>query len=80
MKGPLNDRNSFLSGSNLTPREIEILTYLSFGLTAKEVATLLYISTETVHTHRTSMKTKLAARNTAHLISRSYQKGVLIIK
>ena len=60
-------------------RQQEVLHLLAKGLTAKEIAHLLYISTETVHSHRSALIANLEAKNTAHLISKSYEEGYLMI-
>jgi len=44
-------------------RESEILTLLTQGMTNKEIAVHLYISTETVKTHVAHILRKLSARN-----------------
>jgi len=66
-----------MSKCKLSKREKEVLDLLSKGYTAKEVAVVLYISLDTVISHRISIKNKLKARNTAHMISISYQEGLL---
>ena len=55
----------------LSKKESEILQFLTEGLTTKEIASRLYISTRTVETHRANMLKKLDARNTAELISKA---------
>lgn len=57
----------------LTKREIEVLKCLSEGLTAKEIAEKMFISTRTVETHRANMMKKLDVKNTAELIKRAAQ-------
>lgn len=48
--------------SNLTPREEEILSYLSKGYLYKEIAAELFISIETVRTHIRKIYQKLQVR------------------
>ncbi len=57
----------------LTKREVEVLQLISEGLTTKEVAQQMFISTRTVETHRANMMKKLNVKNTAELIKRSAQ-------
>lgn len=47
----------------LSNREIEILSYLPYGLTDKEIASKLGISTRTVQTHVNRIFIKLGVRN-----------------
>lgn len=56
---------AFLS---LSAREVTVLSYLSYGLSAKEVAITLNVSSRTVDTFRTRALLKLRARNTADAV------------
>ena len=47
----------------LSNREIEILSYLPYGLTDKEIASKLGISNRTVQTHVNRIFIKLGVRN-----------------
>ncbi len=55
-----------------TRREKEVLNLLIEGFCAKEIARLLFISESTVITHKKNLKEKFKAKNTAELISKSY--------
>lgn len=57
--------DAFLS---LSAREVTVLAYLSYGLSAKEVAITLNVSSRTVDTFRTRALLKLRARNTADAV------------
>lgn len=61
----------------LTKRELEVLHYLAEGLTTKEIAQKMFISTRTVETHRANMLKKLDVKNTAELIKRATQLHLL---
>ncbi|MBW7838296.1 MAG: response regulator transcription factor [Chitinophagaceae bacterium] len=52
----------------LSPREIEIVKLIAEGLTNKEIAGRLFLSTVTVDTHRKNILAKLHLRNTASLV------------
>ncbi len=56
--------------ASLTSREQEIAGFIANGLTCKETATQLGISHRTVEVHRGRIMRKLAAKNTAELVSR----------
>jgi len=49
--------------SRLTPREIEVTTFIRNGNTSKEIAKTLNISLATVHKHRDTIRRKLGVRN-----------------
>ncbi|WP_020533806.1 response regulator [Flexithrix dorotheae] len=66
--------NMALEGSEpkkLSPKETEILEFISQGLTTKEIADKLFISTRTVETHRVNMMKKLDVKNSAELIKKA---------
>ena len=64
----------------ITPREQQVLHLIAYECTSKEIATQLYISTETVNTHRGNIKEKLSARNTAGMVRRGFELGLLELK
>ncbi|MGY5354464.1 response regulator [Wenyingzhuangia sp. IMCC45467] len=61
----------------LTKKESEILDFLAKGLTTKEIATKLYISTRTVETHRSNMLKKLEVKNTVELINKASNLNII---
>jgi DNA-binding NarL/FixJ family response regulator len=54
--------------SELSDREIEVLSHIAEGLTNKEVGKILNISGRTVETHRRNILAKLDLKNTAEMI------------
>lgn len=54
--------------SGLSQREHQILDLMVLGKTSKEIANILYISRNTVNTHRSNILRKCEAKNTADLI------------
>jgi DNA-binding NarL/FixJ family response regulator len=61
----------------LSGREAEVLESIALGLTTQEIAKKLFISKNTVETHRKNLLYKLSARNTAELITNAYKKGLI---
>jgi two-component system, NarL family, nitrate/nitrite response regulator NarL len=57
-----------LSSATLTPRETEIVRYISSGMTNQDIAQKLFLSTSTVDTHRKNILAKLNLKNTAALV------------
>ena len=64
----------------ITKREIEVLDLISKGFTSKEIADLLYISPETVMTHRTHLLNKMRVKNTALMIRKGFETGLLSLQ
>lgn len=58
-----------------SPREKEILNKLIQGKTSEEIAKELFISKETVNTHRRNMLSKCEVKNTIELVNLSVKNG-----
>ncbi len=71
------DRNYDELAAQITPRELEILQLIALGLTSQDIATKLFISKNTVETHRKNMLAKLNVNNTAALLKIAYKKGLV---
>ncbi len=61
----------------LSARERDVLHLIADGLTAKEVATELSISTKTVEAHRTSLMRKLGVRKATELVRYALRHGLI---
>ncbi|GJH40142.1 hypothetical protein RCZ04_06920 [Capnocytophaga sp. HP1101] len=61
----------------LTPREKEILTLASQGLSSKQIAEQLFISTYTVNRHRQNIREKFGAESLIEAIDIARRKGIL---
>ncbi|MEC3879673.1 response regulator transcription factor [Parapedobacter sp. 10938] len=61
--------DKFLNKFKLSPRELQIITLVSNGLTNNEIANKLFLSVHTVMTHRKNILHKLEVRNTAEMLS-----------
>lgn len=70
----LKDFNELVSSYNLTNRETEILELLSMGLTNKEIASQLFISTHTVRTHMDNIFNKLDVSSRTAVL---YKLGII---
>ena len=57
-----------IKDSSITTREKEVVYLLAKGFTCPKIADMLYISVNTVITHRNNIKRKLKVRNTCNLI------------
>jgi DNA-binding NarL/FixJ family response regulator len=61
----------------LTDREREVLRFVAEGLSTKEIASRLSISTRTVETHRAHLMRKLGIRSVARLTQFAIREGML---
>ena len=57
-------------------RELQILSKICEGLTAKEIGGELFISQGTVETHKRNLLLKLNARNTVDLAVQAVRRGI----
>ncbi|MBI3509870.1 MAG: response regulator transcription factor [Bacteroidetes bacterium] len=55
-------------GLRISDREAEIISFIAEGLTNKEIADKLFLSTHTITTHRKNIMSKLGVNNTAGLV------------
>src|SRR5690606_22604258 len=61
----------------LSDREKEVLDCIASGLTTHEIGEKLFISKNTVETHRKNLLYKLKARNTAELVNKAYKQRLI---
>ena len=64
-------------GSEISSRELEVLQLVAEGHTDQEIASQLFISYHTVNSHRKKLLTKFDAKNTAELVKKAMEKGVI---
>jgi DNA-binding NarL/FixJ family response regulator len=57
-----------IENRSLTSRELELLKLFTTGLTNKEIADKLFISTKTVDCHKNNIMQKLKLKNTAEMV------------
>jgi DNA-binding NarL/FixJ family response regulator len=76
--------NSFIKNTphtqlveKLSDREQEVLECIAIGLTTHEIADKLFISKNTVETHRKNLLYKLNAKNTAELVNNAYKRRII---
>ncbi len=62
---------------SISNREEQVLDLIAFEKTSKEIADELFISSHTVISHRKNLMDKLSVRNTAGLVRRAFELGIL---
>jgi len=60
---------------NLTKREKEILIFIIEGKTYREIASDLFVSINTVLTHRKNIKFKLGVKSSAGIVREAINQG-----
>lgn len=66
--------------ARLTDRELEILEYVSLGLTVRQVARRLGLSPRTVETHIAKLYRKMGVRNRVQALSRAASLGLIELR
>lgn len=61
----------------LTAREVQVLTCIATGLSAKEIAKKLSIAPRTVERHIDHIRLKTRTRNRSHLVAYAIAKGLI---
>ncbi|MCC6251932.1 MAG: response regulator transcription factor [Bacteroidia bacterium] len=71
--------NSLLTcgGVSITDRELDIIKLIAEGLSNKQIAEKLCLSTHTVNTHRKNIMNKLGVNNTAGLVMFAVKENLL---
>lgn len=66
-----------LANTLLTERELEVITLISLELSGKEISDKLFISTNTVETHRKNIMKKIGAKNTIGLVKYAIKNNLI---
>ncbi|HJS01233.1 MAG TPA: response regulator transcription factor [Flavobacterium sp.] len=66
-----------ISENILSNKETEVLGLIAKGLTTKEIATQLFVSSRTIETHRANILKKLEVKNTAELIKKATKMNLV---
>jgi DNA-binding CsgD family transcriptional regulator len=61
----------------ITSREREVLELISQGYSTKEIALKLFVSQETVKSHRRHLFNKFSAKNSPYLIQKAIGSGLI---
>jgi len=60
-----------------TPRELEIMKLVGEGYTTTAIAEMLFVSTETITTHRKNMLSKTGCKNSTQLLAHCIRNGLI---
>jgi two-component system, NarL family, response regulator NreC len=66
-----------ISENVLSNKETEVLGLIAKGLTTKEIAAQLFVSSRTIETHRANILKKLEVKNTAELIKKAAKMNLI---
>lgn len=74
---PKLNKNIHVENPILSPRELEIVTLISLEYSGKEISQQLFISTNTVETHRKNIMRKLQTKNTIGLVKYALKNNLI---
>jgi DNA-binding NarL/FixJ family response regulator len=74
---PKLNKHKPVDNSILTDRELEIITLISLEYSGKEISEYLFISTNTVETHRKNIMKKLHLKNTISLVKYALRNNLI---
>jgi DNA-binding NarL/FixJ family response regulator len=74
---PKLNKNSFEKNQILSPRELEIITLISLEYSGKEISEELFISLNTVETHRKNIMKKLKMKNVIGLVKYALKNNLI---
>jgi DNA-binding NarL/FixJ family response regulator len=74
---PKLNKTFITQNSILTSRELEIVTLISLEYSGKEISEQLFISTNTVETHRKNIMKKLQTKNTIGLVKYAIKNNLI---
>lgn len=63
--------------SLISEREKEVLRLVAHEYSSKEIAQELFISTNTVNTHKKNLRSKLDVKNLAGMVRKGFELGIL---
>lgn len=68
---------SIKTGTGLTPRETEILRWISYGKTASEIALIVSVSEHTVNSHTATILKKLDVVNRTQMVAKAIREQII---
>jgi DNA-binding CsgD family transcriptional regulator len=74
------DRDPDTPSMELSPRELTIVKLISMGLTNRQIAEKLFLSTHTVMTHRKNINSKLGIKSVSGLIIYAIVNNIITLE
>ncbi len=66
-----------MNASTISQRERQVLELVAHEFTTDEIAHKLYLSPHTIISHKRKLKSKMEVRNTAGMIRKGFELGLL---
>lgn len=72
----LHHGDHFVKQFSLTPREVEVIQLIKMGLSNPQIGKKLFVSDETIKTHRKNIHLKLGIKNVVELVEFANKNGI----
>lgn len=69
--------NADTKESVLSPKELEVLQFLAKGMNSKDIAEAMFITVNTMESHRSHIMRKLGAANAADMVMKAVTLGLI---
>ena len=69
-----------MNEENLSPREYEVIQLISWEYSTIEIAQQLFLSPETIKSHRRNIIKKLNVKNTAGIVRRAFELDLISLQ
>ncbi len=77
LQAAIRGKKDLSASPRLTSREKEVLQYIARDLTSQQIGDQLFVSKSTIDSHRMSLLMKLGVKNTAGLVKKGIQLGLI---
>ena len=69
-----------MNENNLSPREYEVIQLISWEYSTVEIAQQLFLSPETIKSHRRNIIKKLNVKNSAGIVRRAFELDLISVQ
>ncbi len=69
-----------MNEENLSPREYEVIQLISWEYSTIEIAQQLFLSPETIKSHRKNIIKKLNVKNSAGIVRRAFELDLISVQ
>jgi len=73
------EKRTYQSDFKISQREKEVLELIAYEYTSKQIAEVLFLSSYTIDTHRKNLMERWQVKNTAGLVRRGFESGLLTV-
>ena len=76
LRGSAEDKNTSPKAIRFSPQELQVILYLSKGMSSSEIALSMGLSKRTIDSYRHNMMKKASVKNTTELLNYLNENGL----